>query len=114
MVDWGAHRKPPATEDSMAIVAVFEVPGMTQAMYEESSEKLTGSSELVNKLSDWPVPGLLSHTAGPTPDGWFVADVWESEDAFRQFGEIIVPILQELGAPEVQPKVYPVFNLVTR
>jgi hypothetical protein len=49
----------------------------------------------------------------PTPNGWFVADVWESEDAFQQFGEIIRPILREVGAADVQPKVYPVFNLVT-
>lgn len=98
----------------MAIIAIFELPGMTQAEYEQTTDKLTGGRGPVKKPADWPVPGLISHTAAPTPDGWFVADVWESEEAFRRFGEVIMPILREAGAPDVQPKIYPVFNLVTR
>jgi hypothetical protein len=96
----------------MAIVAVFEMPGMTQAQYEQSAEKVTGGRGPVTKPSDWPVAGLVSHTAAPTADGWLVVDVWESAEAFQQFGEIIVPILRELGLPDVQPKVYPVFTRV--
>jgi hypothetical protein len=97
----------------MAIIAIFELPGMTQAQYEQTTDKMTGGRGLVKTPADWPVPGLISHTAAPTPNGWFVADVWESEEAFRRFGESIMPILHEAGAPEVQPKIYPVFNLVT-
>ncbi|MEU3795200.1 hypothetical protein [Streptomyces fructofermentans] len=97
----------------MAIVVMFEFPGMTQAKYELSGEKLTEGRGMVDKVSDWPVPGLISHTAGPTPDGWYVVDVWESEEAFRKFGAIIVPILRDLGAGEVEPKIYPVFKVVT-
>ena len=99
----------------MAIVVVFDVPGMTQAHYEKSVEKLAGRPGPAKSPSDWPVAGLLSHTAAPTADGWLVVDVWESEEAFRQFGEVILPILRELGVPgEPQPKTYPVFNVVTR
>lgn len=43
-----------------------------------------------------------------------MVDVWESEEAFRQFGETIVPILRELGVPDIRPKVCPVFSMVTR
>ncbi|WP_230211126.1 antibiotic biosynthesis monooxygenase [Streptomyces kaniharaensis] len=74
---------------------------------------MTGGRGPVKSPADWPVPGLISHTAGPTPTGWFVVDVWESEEAFQRFGEIIIPILRELGVPNVQPKVYPVFAMVT-
>lgn len=95
----------------MAVAVVFEIPGMTQGQYEQSADKLTGRGP-VKSPSDWPVPGLVSHTAAPTPDGWMVVDVWESEDAARQFGEIIVPILRDLGVAVVEPKVYPVFNMV--
>jgi hypothetical protein len=51
--------------------------------------------------------------AAPTPNGWFVTDVWESEEAFRRFGEVLMPMLEELGVRDVQPKIYPAFNVVT-
>ncbi|MEU0937531.1 hypothetical protein [Embleya sp. NPDC005971] len=98
----------------MAILVILEMPGMTQAMYESSADQVTGGRGAVKSPSDWPVPGLLSHTAAATPEGWFVADVWESEEAFERFGEIIIPILRGLGLADVQPKVYPVFTMVTR
>jgi hypothetical protein len=97
----------------MAIVAVFENTGMTQAMYEQGVDKLTGGHGMARKLTDWPVPGLLSHTAAPMPGGWLVVDVWESEEAFQRFGEILMPMLKEIGVPAVQPKIYPAFNVVT-
>ncbi|MEV4559312.1 hypothetical protein AB0K51_20305 [Kitasatospora sp. NPDC049285] len=98
----------------MAIVAVFEVPGMTQAQYDKSAEMVAGRPGPVTSPADWPVAGLISHTAAPTADGWLVVDVWESEEAFREFGKAIVPILTELGVQNPQPKVYPVHALVTR
>ncbi|MFG3227124.1 hypothetical protein ACGF07_20350 [Kitasatospora sp. NPDC048194] len=97
----------------MAIVVVIETPGMNQAMYEQGTDRLTGGRGVVKKASDWPVPGLISHTAAPTPDGWLVVDVWESEDAFRKFGEHLRPMLREIGAPDVEPKIYPAYNVVT-
>ncbi|NBE52517.1 hypothetical protein [Streptomyces boluensis] len=98
----------------MAIVAIFEMPGMTQAQYERSAEMVAGRPGPVKTASDWPVTGLISHTAAPTDNGWLVVDVWESEEAFRKFGETIIPILRELGVPEgVQPRIYPVFSMVT-
>ncbi|HEX5540427.1 MAG TPA: hypothetical protein VFX60_02505 [Micromonospora sp.] len=30
-------------------------------------------------------PGLLAHTAGPSPQGWRVINIWENEAAFRRF-----------------------------
>ncbi|MET9908039.1 hypothetical protein ABZZ74_14625 [Streptomyces sp. NPDC006476] len=97
----------------MAIVAVFDVPGMTREQYEGSAEKVAGRPGPVKSPGDWPVAGLISHTAAPTDDGWLVVDVWESEEAFREFGETILPILRDLGVPDVQPKVYPAHTVVT-
>jgi hypothetical protein len=102
-----------AKEPNVAIIAIFDQPGMTQAQYEQVSNKVNRDRGLVKKPADWPVPGLISHTSAPTPDGWYVADVWESEEAFRRFSEVVLPLLREAGAPEVEPKIYPVFNLVT-
>ncbi|MFD3311897.1 hypothetical protein [Streptomyces sp. NPDC058694] len=98
----------------MAIVVVLDMPGMTQAQYEQSAEKVSGRPGPVKSPADWPVSGLISHTAAPTANGWLVVDVWESEEAFQQFGETLIPILRELGLADVQPRTYPVFNVVTR
>ncbi|MDQ1022818.1 hypothetical protein QF035_000400 [Streptomyces umbrinus] len=98
----------------MAIVVVLDMPGMTQAKYEQSAEKVAGRPGPVKSPADWPVSGLISHTAAPTSNGWLVVDVWESEEAFQQFGETLIPILRELGLEDVQPQTYPVFNVVTR
>jgi len=93
------------------IVAVFEGPGFTQQSYEESVRKLTGKNKMTSP-SEWPVEGLLVHLAGQGPHGFRVVDVWASEDAFRRFGEKLVPILQQLGI-DGQPEVYPAHTVVT-
>ncbi|MDQ0795886.1 hypothetical protein [Streptomyces sp. B1I3] len=97
----------------MSIIIVLEYPGTTQAQYEQVTDALTGGRGGLKKPSDWPVPGLISHAAGPTPAGWFVTDVWESEEAFRSFGERLKPLLREAGMPEVEPTIYEAFNVVT-
>ncbi|NUS54579.1 MAG: hypothetical protein HOV66_06915, partial [Streptomycetaceae bacterium] len=56
----------------MAVAVVFDIPGMTQAQYDQSADAVTGGRGAVTSTSDWPVPGLISHTSGPTPNGWFV------------------------------------------
>ena len=66
----------------------------------------------LRSLSDWPAKGLLSHVAGPTPNGWRVVDVWESEADLKKFADILVPILREVGMPETAPQIFPVHNFV--
>jgi len=93
------------------IVAVFDAPGLTQQNYEESVRRLTGKNRM-SSPSDWPVEGLLVHVAGQGQKGFRVVDVWASEDAFRRFGEKLIPILRELGI-EGQPEIYPSHTVVT-
>jgi hypothetical protein len=95
----------------MPIVAVFEAPGLTQQNYEETVRRLTGKNRM-SSPSDWPVEGLLVHVAGQGAKGFRVVDVWTSEDAFRRFGEKLIPLLRELGI-EGEPEVYPSHTLVT-
>lgn len=94
----------------MPIVMVHDSPGVTQEQYEQVGLRLTEGRGL-NSLSDWPVDGILAHTAGPTAGGWRVIDVWESEEAFQRFGEVIGPVLQELDYPG-QPQVFELRNFV--
>jgi hypothetical protein len=96
----------------MAIIAVFDIPGGTQAMYEQVSNRLSGGKGLLTSRSDFSEPGLLSHAAGPTPQGWLVVEVWESEQAFRRFGQTLAPFLDEAGLSDLEPKVYEAVNVV--
>jgi len=64
----------------VAVLMIHDSPGGTQEQYEEVGARLSESGGF-NSLDDWPADGILSHTAGPTDDGWRVIDVWESEEA---------------------------------
>jgi hypothetical protein len=95
----------------MAIVAVFQSPTLTQAAYEETVRLLTGRSRLA-KRSDWPVEGLLVHVAGQGPNGFRVVDVWQSEDAFKRFGDKLMPALKAAGV-QGEPEIYNAHTIVT-
>jgi hypothetical protein len=93
----------------VAVVVVFE--GLTQEQYEETVRRITGGKNRMESSGDWPVEGLLAHITGQGPNGFRVVDVWESEDAFRSFGETLLPILQDLGI-EAEPETYPAHTFV--
>lgn len=95
----------------MSVVAVFQSPNLTQENYEETVRKLTGGGRLESP-ADWPVEGLLVHIAGQGASGFRVVDVWESEDAFRRFGEVLMPLLEEAGI-EGEPDIYPAHTVVS-
>jgi hypothetical protein len=97
----------------MPIVAVFQSPTLTQQTYEETVKRLTGGKKnRMESRADWPVPGLLSHAAGQGANGFRVVDVWESEDAFRKFGETLAPILEAVGI-KGDPDIYPAYTFVS-
>jgi hypothetical protein len=99
-------------EGAMAVVAVFQDPSLTQELYEQSVNKMTGGKSRMESPADWPVEGLLVHVAGEGENGFRVVDVWESEEAFRRFGETLMPVLREVGV-QGQPEVYPAHTLVS-
>jgi hypothetical protein len=96
----------------MPVVAVFQSPNFTQEQYEESVRGVTGGKSRVESPADWPVEGLLAHIAGQGENGFRVVDVWESEDAFRRFGETLMPILENIGV-EGPPEVYQAHTFVS-
>jgi hypothetical protein len=68
----------------MPVVAVFEVPGLTEEKYEHSVRGLTGGKARVESPSDWPVEGLLAHIAGQGESGFRVVDVSPLSDSNRR------------------------------
>jgi len=95
----------------MAVVLVHQGPTLTREKYEETVRRLTGGRSRLESPADWPVEGLLVHSAGQTESGFRVVDVWESEDACRRFGEKLMPILQEVGITD-RPELYPAHTFV--
>ena len=97
----------------MAVMVVHHGATLTQEKYDEACRRLlNGTKDRLESLSDWPADGIVSHVAGQGPDGFYVADIWESEEAFGRFAEKLGPVMQELGVEE-QPLVFPAHNAIT-
>lgn len=90
----------------MAIVAAFNIPGMTADQYDRVVQ------ELEAKGAEAP-EGRTFHVAAPTDTGWLVVDVWESEEHFGRFGETLIPVLVAAGVTPAQPEIHPVHNIMT-
>jgi hypothetical protein len=96
----------------MPVVLVHQGPSVTQERYDETVRRLTGGKGRLESASDWPVEGLLVHAAGQSEQGFRVVDVWESEEACNRFGEVLKPILQEVGIDD-PPQLYPTHAFVS-
>jgi hypothetical protein len=80
----------------MAYVVVLVFEGVGEDKYWAVNEKLgigRGSS------SGYPA-GLLVHTAGPTPTGWVVSEVWDNKQSQIAFMQSkLGAALQAIGLP---------------
>ena len=83
------------------VVVLFNSPGFTAKHYDQVWDDLRAAGQSNPK-------GLISHVGFAKPeDGWMVVDVWESEDAFNEFGKTLIPIIQKSGVEVPQPQVVP-------
>ena len=83
----------------MAILIRFTPSGMTSEQYNAVGQKLQDAG-------NWPPDGLLAHVCFGTSGNLRVSEVWESREQMEQFGETIMPVLQEQnidlsGEPEI-------------
>jgi hypothetical protein len=90
----------------MLMMAVHQVPSLTQERYEEVVRRLTNGKSRVESPSEFPFEGLLVHVAGQGQNGFCIVDVWESEEAVDRFREAISPIVQEVGIDD-PPEFFP-------
>jgi hypothetical protein len=89
----------------MAITAVFTPASMTTAQYDEVIKRL-------EQAGAGTPAGRLYHVCNRSGDQLQVIDVWESGETFEQFGQTLMPILQQLGVDPGQPAISPVHNIV--
>ena len=89
----------------MSIVAVFEFPGEPVEKYEKVFE--IGGSAITDQ------PRRSHHVCYQTADGFVVIDVWDDEESFAAFGEIIGPATAAAGV-EAKPMVFPVVGTISQ
>jgi hypothetical protein len=86
------------------VVVLFNSKEFTAPMYDKAWEDLRSEGFSNPK-------GLLSHVAYVNADGAMdVVDVWESADAFAEFGKALGPIMQKSGVNLPEPKIIPAHN----
>lgn len=83
------------------VVVQFNFPNVSLQQYDGVWDDLRASGNAHPK-------GLISHVGAPTPEGGLlVVDVWESEEAFNEFGKTLMPLIAKQEIPMIAPKVYP-------
>jgi hypothetical protein len=95
----------------MLIAALHQVPSLTEERYEEVVRRLTNGKARIESLADLPFDGLLFHVAGQAKDGFFIVDIFDSEESAERFSEVVRPIAQEVGIEE-PPEFMPAHTFV--
>ena len=88
----------------MAVVLRFAPDGITLAKYRE----------IIAKLEEAGVgspAGRLYHVCFGDENNLRVSDIWDSVESFQQFGQKLMPVLEELGV-KGEPEVLEVQNII--
>src|SRR5664279_5895701 len=88
----------------MAVALIFNGPSVTKAQYEQVLNEVLPGGKVA--------PGMLSHVAGPTADGWAVCEVWESQEAVDKFFQEKLGAALQKANINIQPVVFPVENMM--
>jgi hypothetical protein len=78
---------------------------MTAQQYDQIIERLTAAGAGAPE-------GRRYHVCFGSGDRLQVLDVWESPESFEQFGQTLMPILQQLGVDPGQPAIQPVHSTI--
>ncbi len=90
----------------MSIITVFNLSTMDTEKYNQAIRGLAAAGQGKPK-------GRLYHVAARQEDGsTVVTDIWESPALLEEFGKTLVPVLNKAGVTPVEPKVYPVLNVI--
>ena len=89
----------------MAITVRFTPKSMSAAKYDECIKRLEQAGARAPK-------GRLYHVCYGSGDALRVLDVWESPESFDEFGQTLMPILQELSIDPGTPEISEVHNII--
>jgi len=91
----------------MAILMISDASEDTLAHYDQVIKQLEAAGH-------GQPPGRQFHVAARKGTGYVVTDVWESQEAFDRFFQILGPLLQQVRSEPEQPSVQflPVHNVI--
>ena len=98
----------------MAVGMLLAGEGVTEESYRLLTEEMFGSYPM---REDQAPDGCLVHTAGQGDQGWYIYDIWESQEHFQRFvDEKLRPAMESSGAAgggaPPQPQFFPIATLV--
>lgn len=89
----------------MPTAFLFELPGVTREQYDALMKDLN--------LGGKPAVGNHFHVAGPMDGGWWAMDVWDSPERLQQYvASDLGPAMENHRFPQVQPRMFPVHNML--
>ena len=91
----------------MSIVVRFAPTSLTAEQYDESVRRLTESG-------DFPPDGMDYHVCFGTEGNLRVSEIWDSREQLAAFGEVLMPVLADIGIEAGEPEVLDVHNIVRR
>jgi hypothetical protein len=94
-----------AQEADMAIAAYFHPKDMTLAQFAEIHKRL-------DELGDGHNPHRLHHSCFGEDGDLMVYDIWDSPEAFQEFGAALMPILAEIGLEVPPPDILPIQRII--
>jgi hypothetical protein len=88
------------------VLVHFEFPNCSARQYQNVWKDLKASGNGHPK-------GLIFHVGAQINDkgNFTVIDVWESEEAFRAFGKILMPAIAKQDIPLLTPRVLPLAGI---
>ena len=80
-----------------------ETPGMTVEQFNAAF------APLLERIKMW--PGFIMNASGPTPTGYLVTEIWESQEAHERWvREVIAPVMRGMGIESIPPVHYQTLN----
>ena len=89
----------------MALAILFHPRSMTTELYDRAIERLEAAGQGAPR-------GRRYHLCYGDDGDLRVLDVWESRESFEEFGQTLMPILQEIGLDAGEPEIRPAHNVV--
>ncbi len=89
----------------MAITVIFKPEGTTAEQYDEIIRRL-------EEAGCGAPAGRSFHTCWGDPSALGVVDVWDSLAEFEAFGQVLMPIIQDVGAQVAEPEIHETHNII--
>ena len=89
----------------MTLAIYFHPKSLTAKQYDHAN------TELAALAADRPA-GRSHHSCFGPDDGLMVYEVWESQQAFEEYGKVLMPVLNRIGIDPGAPDVMAVHNVI--